>query len=58
MNQKEQPQDTRQQRVPQIQVRVDLNAGASVEACMENLAYWQKQYQAKCGGPLPTPYYQ
>ena len=54
MNQKEQTQDTRQQHVPQLQVRLDLNAGASVEACLENLAYWQKQYQNKCGyyGPL------
>ena len=38
--------------VPQIQVRSDLNAGASLESCLQDLAYWQNQYNAKCGGPI------
>jgi len=41
--------------VPQIPVRSSLNAGASLENCLQNLAYWQNQYAAKCGG-VPTPY--
>jgi hypothetical protein len=42
--------------VKQIQVRSDLSAGASVQACMDNLAYWQKAYQDKCGYAAPTTY--
>jgi hypothetical protein len=32
---------------PQFQVRTDLIAGESVEACMNNLEYWRKQYYNK-----------
>jgi len=48
--------------VPQFQVRSNLAAGASVEACLNNLAYWQKEYYNKCGRnpnvspPNPMPY--
>jgi len=32
---------------PQFRVRTDLNAGESVDACMNNLEYWRKQYYDK-----------
>ena len=32
---------------PQFHVRTDLIAGESVEACMNNLEYWRKQYYNK-----------
>jgi len=45
------------QPAPQFQVRSGILAGASVEACQENLYYWQNEYYKKCGGAKPTPYY-
>jgi hypothetical protein len=42
--------------VPQFQIRTDLSAGASVESCMQDLAYWQNAYAQMCGAPVPTPY--
>jgi hypothetical protein len=42
---------------PRLQVRSGVTAGASVDACLENLYYWQKEYYNKCGGQKPTPYY-
>lgn len=45
------------QPAPRLQVRSGVVAGASVDACLENLYYWQKEYYNKCGGPKPTPYY-
>jgi hypothetical protein len=39
----------------QLKVRSGMTAGASVEACMENLAYWQNEYYKKCG-KVPMPY--
>ena len=47
----------RPQPAPQFQVRTGVVAGASVEACQENLYYWQNEYYKRCGGPKPTPYY-
>ena len=32
---------------PQFHVRTDLIAGESVDACMNNLEYWRKQYYNK-----------
>ena len=32
---------------PQFHVRTDLIAGESVDACMNNLEYWRKQYYDK-----------
>jgi len=32
---------------PQLRVRTDLIAGESVDACMNNLEYWRKQYYDK-----------
>ena len=32
---------------PQFRVRTDLIAGESVDACMNNLEYWRKQYYDK-----------
>jgi len=32
---------------PQFHVRTDLIAGESVDACMNNLDYWRKQYYDK-----------
>ena len=32
---------------PQFNVRTDLIAGESVDACMNNLDYWRKQYYDK-----------
>jgi len=29
---------------PQLRVRTHLRGGESVEACMNNLAYWQNEY--------------
>jgi hypothetical protein len=34
--------------IPQFRVRSNLTAGESVDACMNNVAYWQKQYVDKC----------
>lgn len=45
------------QPAPQFQVRTGVVAGASVEACQENLYYWQNEYYKRCGGQKPTPYY-
>jgi hypothetical protein len=42
----------------QFQVRSGITAGASVQACLDNLYYWQNAYYQKCGGTKPTPYYQ
>jgi len=36
--------------VPQFQVRSDLSAGASLDACLKNLDYWHKEYNKMCGG--------
>jgi hypothetical protein len=45
------------QPAPQIQVRSNLQAGASLESCMQDLAYWQGNYYSKCGAyAYPTPY--
>lgn len=42
------PKDTSQQRGskanPQLKVRTNLRGGESVEACQNNLEYWQKEY--------------
>lgn len=46
------------QPAPQLQVRAGIVAGASVDACLENLYYWQKEYYNKCGGAKPVPYTQ
>ena len=42
--------------VPQIRVRSNLRGGQSVDACMNNVRYWEKEYnrwlktgQANCG---------
>ena len=40
---------TQQAPVPQFQVRSGLVAGASLEACLQNLEHWQKEYYDKCG---------
>jgi hypothetical protein len=45
------------QPAPQLQVRAGVIAGASVDACLENLYYWQNEYYKRCGGTKPTPYY-
>ena len=45
------------QPAPQFQVRSGIIAGASVESCLQDLYYWQKEYYNKCGGTKPTPYY-
>ena len=37
-----------QNQVPQMQVRSNLVAGESVEACLTNLDYWTKQLEGKC----------
>jgi hypothetical protein len=42
--------------VPQLQVHTALNAGASVESCMQDLKYWQNEYYKKCGWAVPVPY--
>lgn len=44
------------QPAPQFQVRSGISAGASVESCLQDLYYWQKEYYQNCGGPKPTPY--
>ena len=43
----------------QFKVRSNLAAGESVEACLNNVAYWQKQYVDKCKkqGITVTPTY-
>jgi hypothetical protein len=43
---------------PQLKVRSGATAGASVEACLDNLYYWQNEYYKRCGGAKPTPYTQ
>jgi len=45
---------------PQFRVRSTLIAGASVDACLNNVAYWQKIYTDKCKkqGVDVTPYVQ
>ena len=45
------------QPAPQFQVRSGVIAGASVQSCLDDLYYWQKEYYNKCGGAKPTPYY-
>ena len=37
-----------EQYVPQLRVRSDLCAGESLEACVNSLNDWQKQYEARC----------
>lgn len=34
--------------VPQIRVRSALTAGQSLDACINSLNDWQKQYQQRC----------
>ena len=34
--------------IPQLKLRTNLVAGASVEACMNNLDHWRKQLEQKC----------
>jgi len=34
--------------VQQLKIRSSLTAGASLENCQENLAYWQKRYNQMC----------
>jgi len=43
--------------IPQFQVRSNLVAGESVEACLKNVDYWQKAYIDKCAkqGVIVTP---
>ena len=45
---------------PQFHVRSTLKVGASVDACLNNIAYWQKVYTDKCKkqGVDVTPYIQ
>jgi len=51
MDKQNQKTDTPQKDfVPQLQVRSDLNAGASLENCLQNLDYWRKEYNKMCGG--------
>jgi hypothetical protein len=38
----------KEQYVPQFQVRSNLCAGESLEACVNSLNDWQKHYQARC----------
>ena len=33
----------------QVKVRTGLVAGASLDSCLQNLEYWQKEYYNKCG---------
>ena len=47
---------SQKEQVPQLQVRSDLSAGASVQSCLDNLAYWEKQYYKMCGTAIPTLY--
>ena len=46
--------------VPQFRVRSTLIAGESVDACLNNVDYWQKVYVDKCKkqGVDVTPYLQ
>ena len=37
---------------PQFHGRTDLIAGESVDACMNNLEYWRKQYYDKARNQL------
>jgi hypothetical protein len=34
--------------VPQLRVRTDVTAGASVENCYANLLHWRKLLEGKC----------
>jgi len=34
--------------VPQLRVRTDLTAGASVENCYANVLHWRKLLEGKC----------
>ena len=45
---------------PQFRVRSTLIAGESVDACLNNVDYWQKVYVDKCAkqGVDVTPYLQ
>ena len=45
---------------PQFRVRSTLIAGESVDACLNNVDYWQKVYVDKCKkqGVDVTPYLQ
>jgi hypothetical protein len=40
--------DKKSYKKPQFQVRSNIVAGESVDACLNNVAYWQKQYVDKC----------
>ena len=44
------PQKNRseKQHIPQIRVRSALTAGQSLDACINSLNDWQKQYQSRC----------
>ena len=45
---------------PQFRVRSTVTAGESVDACLNNVDYWQKVYVDKCKkqGVDVTPYLQ
>jgi hypothetical protein len=38
------PQPSDSKAAPQLRVRTSLRGGESLEACQNNLAYWQDQY--------------
>lgn len=42
--------------VPQMRLRTNVVAGASVEACQRNLDYWRNALYQKCTGGQPTLY--
>jgi len=39
----------RRDSTPQLKIRSSLTAGASLQNCLQNLDYWQKQYHKMCG---------
>jgi hypothetical protein len=39
-----QPVSKESEHVPQLQVRTNVRGGESVDACMNNLSYWQSEY--------------
>jgi hypothetical protein len=53
----------RAESVPQVKVRLGLQCGQSIEACANNVQYWQNDFtqkynQAKANGyypPFPNP---
>jgi hypothetical protein len=51
MNNRQDPKQDR--KVPQMRVRSNLNAGESVEACLNNWNYWRNEAYKACGYPKP-----